>query len=957
MRGFVSSRGLPVILFILLIFAIGPSAHAQPYDLNITATSLKLANPGELVTHVFTVHNQGSSSDTYNLTLDLPNNWTSLPIPDQLNVAAGSSKPVFANINVPRNAKAEKYDIQLTAESTGDPSLVLSKTTYIQVKSVPGFELAWEIEPSSIGPGATVDGRIKLTNTGNLPDRYMIEAVVPEGWSYSLGEERVQLMQGQSRILVISFTAPETADSGDSYRLEVRVTSEHERDVEEAITSTGRLRPPPPEKVSKSLYPTWDVFTSTSMNQEGDPQFYVSGRGDIPSLGDVSTNLSFSVDGVEGAGLRVMREEWGFALNNSSISGSYLGVSGFPLFIGELDDTTTRFIFTEKNKGVSLEKEGDYWDIRAVLGSKYSENQGDYIAFNELQGTYEFSDGVVFDGLITTAETQTSSGTIVEAGLDLGSEKTDIYTSFVKVYPGFPNQSPRLGAGVNVSYEEEDEFSSSFDWGYSRTRVGATPSYYYSTEHDFDVYTSVDLGENLDSNFSLGFTWRKSDDVPASNNLFSNSFSGSLSGGDLLTWSFGTSVNRTHDKVSDTIVNTHSVDASLSVDIGQSEHSVGLSLTRTEGPSSTTTSNTFTLSSDFSEFPLSPTFSLSRSDADTILYANFSKDSVQGLALNISFSVSLVQQDSVSLSLSTSFPGPFRFCGPTKGQIKGYLFVDENRNGRKDPGERGVKDGILALDGGKAVSGQDGRFVFQPVRPGKYRLDIEKIASGLKPRVGLPRTLEVKAGEIREISVPLRPRSWVMGTVYNDKNQNGSRERGEQGMSGIVFSIRGEGVSRQIRSGSNGRFIADLSPGTYRIELQKSSLPERYEATTPSEVTVTAKDYGRTEVSFGVYQKPKPTVITFGPPTAKFSYSPAKPVVGEEITLDASSSSAIQTEIEKYEWEITHGETVIMREGKRVQVNLDQVGAWEISLIVMDKNGLKGKTVKTIQVTPTGELS
>ena len=946
MKGFLISLILTLITMVLVIFTTAPTTNAQTYDLNITATPLKLANPGELVTHVFTVHNQGSSSDTYNLTLDLPEEWTSLPIPNQLTVSSGSSKPVFANINIPRDANAEKYDIRLIVKSTGDPSLVVSKTTQIQVKSVPGFELAWEINPPSIGPGATIDGRVRLTNTGNLPDRYKFEAVVPKGWSYSLGKETVELMPGQSRIYLISFTAPETEVSGSRYKLEVRVTSEHERGLEEEITSTGRLTPPPPEKVSKSLYPKWDVFTNTSINQDGNPQFYLSGQGDIPSLGDISTNLNLSANGVEGAALRVIREEWGFALNNSSISGSYLGVSGSPLFIGELEDITTRFIFTEEHKGVLLEKSGDYWDIRAVLGR---DTTNGYIVFNELQGIYEFSNGVVLDGLITTAETQTSSGTIVEAGLDFGGDKTDIYTSFVKVYPGFPNQSPRLGAGVNLSYEGDD-FISSFDWGFSRIRAGETPNYYYSTEHDFDTSTSLDLGENLDSNFSLGFTWRKSDDEPASNNLFSNSFSGSVSGGDLLTWSLGTSVNRTHDKVSNSIVNTHSVDASLGLDIGESEHSVSLSLTQTEGPSSTTTSDTFTLSSDFSELPLSPSFSLSRSNADTILYANFSEESADGLTLNISFSASLVQQDSVSLSFSTSFPDPLRFCGPTKGQIKGYLFVDENRNGKRDAGERRVKDAVLTLGEGKAVSGDDGKFIFPPVRPGRYQLGIEEIVSGLKPTKELPVTLEVGAGETKEIPVPLRPRSWIVGTVYDDKNQNGRREQGEQGLRGIVFSITGEGISTQARSGANGKFIADLSPGNYQVELKEASLPERYEPTTTATVEVETRGYGRTEVSFGVYQKPKPVVVTFGPPTARFTYSPETPALGESITFDATESSAIETTIESYKWEFSQDETVINREGKVIDAKLEKAGTWEVSLTVTDKNGLKGREIRTIEV-------
>jgi PKD repeat protein len=208
----------------------------------------------------------------------------------------------------------------------------------------------------------------------------------------------------------------------------------------------------------------------------------------------------------------------------------------------------------------------------------------------------------------------------------------------------------------------------------------------------------------------------------------------------------------------------------------------------------------------------------------------------------------------------------------------------------------------------------------------------------------------VKAGEVSEVPIPLQPQTWIMGSVFNDKNKNGRREPNEGGLSGIAFSITGEGISREIRSGTNGKFIADLRPGKYQVELIENSLPERYEPTTPSNVSITTREYGRTEVKFGVYQKPKPVVVTFGPPTARFTYSPETPALGESITFNATESSAIQTTIESYKWEFSHNGTVIRREGKIIDVRLEKTGTWEVSLTVTDKNGLKGRAVKSLRV-------
>ena len=934
------------VFFLALTFS--PITQGQTtYDLTISSTPEKLANPGELVTHVFTLKNQGTSADTYELTLSLPEKWSSLPVPDQVSVPAGGSKPVFVNVNVPQDAKAEKYDVKLTAKSSAKPSLEVSNKAKIQVKSVPGFELSWVVEPKGVGPGGSTTGRFKITNSGNLPDRYDLEAEVPENWTASLEESQVQLMPGQSRTLSVSFTAPESGSSGERYRLEVTATSTHNRELEKTIYYTGQLAPPPPEKVPSGLYPSWDVFTNVTSNQSGEPSLYFSGRGDIPNLGEVSSNLNLSLDGVDSGRLRVMRDLWGFVIDSSSVSGSYLSTSGSPMFMMETENFYGEILFTEESKGLALEKEGEHLDLRAVLGS---ETGDDSFEFQELQGAYEFSNGVLLDAFITTGRTQTESGTIVGAGLEISGEKFEIYPSFVDVSEGYPNQSPRTEAGVNVNFEEE-EFDSNFNWSYTRTRLGESPDYYHSEEHNFDISTSIDLGENLNSDFSLGFTRRKTDDEPVSNDLYSNSVSGSLSGGDTLDWSLGANYSRTEDMVSDTVVHTRGVNGSVGFQLGETDHSVSLSISETEGPSETTETNTYTLRSEFTEVPLSPTFSLTRSSEDATVYANFSEEDADGASLNISFSASLVQQDSISLSISSSFPDPFRFCGPTKGQIKGYVFLDSNGNGKKDPGEEGVKKILLSLNGERALSDQGGNFAFPSLSPGNYQLRLEEVRSGLKPGIKLPKTVEVKTGKRSEVAVPLRPRSWIQGTVYRDENQSSSRDSGEAGLGGVAITVRGEGVRQEVSSGSNGRFVVDLTPGTYTLRLQKGSLPERFEATTPATVQVKTEKYGRTEVEFGVYRKPRPVKVTFGPPTARFTYSPKEVEVGEEVTLDGSDSSAIETEISTYEWSITRGEREINKKGKRIRVSFPEAGDWEVTLTVTDENGLKGKIVKTITVS------
>ncbi len=933
-------------LFIsFFLVALAPTIPVKASEVSINATGLKLAEPGELVTHVFTVKNEGSSPDEYKLTLDLPKGWTSLPVGDQVSLVPNGSKPVFANINVPGDVKAGEYEITMTAESTTGPEKSTA-TTYIQVESVPDVELSWVAEPPRVGPGGRAEGAIEIRNTGNLTDTYEIEVTVEEGWNFSLEERKVRLLPGQSKTITISFTIPEGASSGERYRVEIELTSTKRPELERTLTSTGSLAPPPPDKVLDSLYPTWDTTFGASVNQEGDPNFSFRGRGDIPTVGEVSSSLNFDIEGFDGGSLHVMGEHWGFTLDGASISGSYLGVSGSPFFTGEFEDLTADIIFTENAKGLSLEREGEYWDMRVVMAS----DEEDEFSVAELQGVYEFSTGQVLDGLITTAEQGDESGTIIEAGLELPGERIEVYPSFVDVSSGYPNQLPSREYGVDVDWEEE-EFSSTFNWDYSWVRIGEGTNSYYSHDKSFSASTSIDLGDELDSNFSLRWTERTSDDDPRTNDLVSRVFSGSLRGGEAFSWSIGGGLSETLDRVVGAEIIVQSINAGVYFELGESRHAISTSFDRTAGTFPEDLSNTFTLTSTFPEAPLSPTFSLTRGSSDTIARINIAETGAEGLSINLSLSASLVQQDSISASFTASFPDPFRFAGPTKGQVKGRLFVDENGNGRKDEDEEGVENALLGMNDQSALSGDSGKFAFPPVSPGEYEVRIQEVEPGLKPTIETPVLVQVEAGERPEVKIPLQPRSWVRGLVFDDEDQNGNRDQGEQGLGGIEILVSGQGEERTIRSGSNGRFVVDLTPGTYQLELQEETLPERYEPTTPETVTVKTEKYGRTEVEFGVYQKPRPVVVTFGPPTASLTYSPQNPKVGEEIALDGSESSAVQTEIETYAWKLVHGGTTIEKTGETVSLTLDQTGTWKVSLTVTDKNGLKGRAVKNIDVS------
>jgi subtilisin family serine protease len=84
-------------------------------------------------------------------------------------------------------------------------------------------------------------------------------------------------------------------------------------------------------------------------------------------------------------------------------------------------------------------------------------------------------------------------------------------------------------------------------------------------------------------------------------------------------------------------------------------------------------------------------------------------------------------------------------------------------------------------------------------------------------------------------------------------------------------------------------------------------------------------------------------------PTAVFNYSPSSPVVGEEITLNASDSADSDGEITSYEWDIDADGTTDTT-GKITTYNYYAAGEYNVELTVTDNDGETANTTKTISV-------
>ena len=315
----------------------------------------------------------------------------------------------------------------------------------------------------------------------------------------------------------------------------------------------------------------------------------------------------------------------------------------------------------------------------------------------------------------------------------------------------------------------------------------------------------------------------------------------------------------------------------------------------------------------------------------------------------IGFLDSGAREFSFALAVALQFDATIPFV-VVKGRVEGFVFIDKNSNGQRDPGEAGPKNLILTLGNEKARTDAQGFFRFPPMEPGTYELKIEKLPPGIIVKTALPQTIRVIAGQTSTIEIPLAQVAVIEGLVFHDENRNGQPDPAEQGLGSVrVFLTDGMGKTRDQRTDPEGRFaFSELLPGRYTVALDVRTLPKDFAPTTPAEVTVELQAQERITVHFGAAERPR--TVKF-PPVADFTFSPERPRVGETVRFDATESFDPDGQIVKYEWDFQSDGT-IDAQGVIVEHVFAQAGTFTVTLTVTDNDGETSTARKTITVGP-----
>ena len=200
---------------------------------------------------------------------------------------------------------------------------------------------------------------------------------------------------------------------------------------------------------------------------------------------------------------------------------------------------------------------------------------------------------------------------------------------------------------------------------------------------------------------------------------------------------------------------------------------------------------------------------------------------------------------------------------PRRGEIGDRVWVDENGDGKEDPGEKTGVPGVTVEIVDKAsnevtrtVTDKDGNWKVD-VEPGDYTVRYVPGNNTPSDQRQVERTITIKPGEKNfNVDLGILPKSSIGDRVWNDEDGDGKQGPNEKGLENVVVLVSRDGEpTRSAVTDKNGDWkIEGLNPNKeYEVRFIKpegwevtGKVPDSDESGLISKVTLEPKQYNDT---------------------------------------------------------------------------------------------------------------
>ncbi|HRC85675.1 MAG TPA: SdrD B-like domain-containing protein, partial [Thermoanaerobaculia bacterium] len=236
-----------------------------------------------------------------------------------------------------------------------------------------------------------------------------------------------------------------------------------------------------------------------------------------------------------------------------------------------------------------------------------------------------------------------------------------------------------------------------------------------------------------------------------------------------------------------------------------------------------------------------------------------------------------------TLTTDNDFTFDFGYVGEEpQGSLGDRVWRDDNGNGVQESGEPGLNGVTVRLhdSGGAVIATQvtagDGNYSFTGLAAGSYTVEVmaATLPAGSVQTYDLDGTgtantaaATLAAGQNRtDVDFGYRQLGSLGDRVWRDDNGNGAQDSGEPGLNGVTVRLRDGAnavIATQVTAGDGNYSFGALPAGTYKVEVDSTTLPSNSVQTydldgiaTPNVATASlAGGENRTDVDFGYQQR------------------------------------------------------------------------------------------------------
>ena len=200
--------------------------------------------------------------------------------------------------------------------------------------------------------------------------------------------------------------------------------------------------------------------------------------------------------------------------------------------------------------------------------------------------------------------------------------------------------------------------------------------------------------------------------------------------------------------------------------------------------------------------------------------------------------------------------------GGGQGSLELFLFEDRNGNGQYDNGEPPARNILVRINDEVFTSDAEGRISYRDIPNGVYSVSILR-GGGF---FATPDPIVVRGKTV--FRIPLHQMSVLKGAVLLERREH-SYETDET-VVGIRIDVKDpQGRTIEALTDEQGRFTVYLAEGHYTVELNASSLPDKYECpSTVQEITLDKTNLAQVTFHVMVQQRNIQVKKFFSPTTS-----------------------------------------------------------------------------------------